>query len=230
MNIDLRPCELPVVGLGVWLLVSEAYGQTPPADAGSSSAVPASQSATAEGTAIEDWAARTSGRAHPGEAAPGEPPQSERIEAANFVQRGMQEGLVQIQLANLALSRSGNKAVLEFASRIKEEQVRVASELHAVAAHGRALTAFAMDGGHQGTIESVSNESGPAFDEAYAAANATAEAAQLDLFKAGVASSDAEVAQLAAKEVSSLEEHRSQADALVSTIRIANGGSKQTYR
>ncbi len=210
MMMDKRGILL--IGVGA-LLLQSVYGQEPPAPN--------------DGTAIENLAAHTNGRVNPGESVPAEPPAGQALAPKMFVQQAAQDGIVEVQLATLALKKSTNTEVRDFASRMKDERGKSNAELLSIAAREHINGAIALGPEHQETIQKLSEESGPAFDQDYAAYITAAHASAVQLFKDAASSTDSQIADFAAQTLPELEEHKSLADRLATKIKVASSGSSR---
>jgi putative membrane protein len=138
---------------------------------------------------------------------------------SGFVNGATQAGLLEVQLAQMALTTSANPAVKQFATRMVTDHAAANAELAAIAkAKGIAVPA-ALDADHSKMMHALHGQTGKAFDAAYAAHMVQDHAAALELFQANVSHPDGELATFAGKTLPVLQEHKRLADNLQANIR-----------
>ncbi|MET0280134.1 MAG: DUF4142 domain-containing protein [Steroidobacteraceae bacterium] len=138
---------------------------------------------------------------------------------SGFVSGATQAGLVEVELAQLALASSGNVAVKQFATRMATDHRAANAELAAMAAAKGIAVPNALDADHRKMITGLRGKTGKAFDAAYAAHMVQDHAAAVELFQANVSHPDGELAAFAGKTLPVLQEHKRLADNLQANLK-----------
>ena len=111
---------------------------------------------------------------------------------AVFVKKAAQDGMTEVELGKLAMDKSNNPAVKQFAQKMHEE--------------------------HQGMVKKLAAKSGAAFDADYAKDMAMDHTQAVSLFQSEAKSSDPELATFAKKTLPTLQEHKRLADSLNASV------------
>jgi putative membrane protein len=145
---------------------------------------------------------------------------------ASFVTKAAQDGMTEVELGKLALSKSYSNDVKQFAQRMVQDHGKANTELAGIAKAKGLDVAAQLDAEHQGTVKALSAKSGAAFDSTYAARMASDHAKAIALFQATAKFGDRELASFASKTLPTLQEHKRMADNLHSSIRQAAAGAR----
>ncbi len=143
------------------------------------------------------------------------------LSAASFVTKAGQDGLTEVKLAELALAKSKNADVRQFATRMSQDHAKANADLMQLAAGRHMATPTRLDTEHQALVERLSAQSGGAFDTAYSEHMAAAHGEAIALFQAGANSDDGQIAGFAHDSLPTLAEHKRMADSLASKMKIA---------
>ena len=211
---------------GATVAVAQAQTQTPSDPSAASS--PHQRQATHAGTSEQGV---TNG-ANPGAAS--SPHQNETMKNASgaatdkamtegatpetFVKTAAQDGMTEVGLAKLALKKSSNSDVKQFAQKMQQDHEQADEQLAAIAKSKGLTIAKKLDAKHEAMMKSLSAKSGAAFDAAYAEHMAKDHEKAVALFKGASKSSDAELASFAQKTLPTLEEHKQLADNLRKSV------------
>ncbi|MDB6044612.1 MAG: putative outer membrane protein [Gammaproteobacteria bacterium] len=140
---------------------------------------------------------------------------------ASFVKKAAQDGMTEVELGKLALTKSSNSQVKQFAQKMVQDHGTANKELAGIA-KGKGLDVPAqLDAQHQDMVKTLSSKSGAAFDSAYAEHMAMDHTKAVALFRAEATSNDPELAGFAKKTLPTLQEHKQLADTLQSSTGAA---------
>src|SRR6202008_141193 len=131
-----------------------------------------------------------------------------------FVKTAAEDGMTEVALAKLALKKSSNNDVKQFAQKMQQDHEQADEELSGLAKAKGLTLPPKPDAQHEALLKSLSAKSGAAFDREYADHMARGHAKAVALFQAASQSSDADVAAFAKKTLPTLEEHKQLADNL----------------
>jgi putative membrane protein len=133
---------------------------------------------------------------------------------ASFVTKAAQDGMTEVQLGKLALSKSNNNDVKHFAQQMVQDHGKANTELAGIAKAKGLDVPTQLDAEHQAMLKTLSGKSGSAFDSAYAANMASDHTKAIALFQTAAKSGDRELAGFAKKTLPTLQEHKRMADSL----------------
>jgi putative membrane protein len=148
-----------------------------------------------------------------------------------FVKAAAQDGMAEVALAKVALSKSSNTEVKEFAQKMQQDHSQANEQLAAVAKTRNITVPTKLDAKHEAMVKSLSAKSGAAFDRAYAQHMAEGHAKAVALFESASKSSDPDLAAFAQKTLPTLEVHKQLADNLeasTGTRTASSHGGSQT--
>jgi putative membrane protein len=133
---------------------------------------------------------------------------------ASFVKKAALDGMTEVELGKVALSKSQDEKVKKFAQRMVTDHGKANTEL-ATLAKGKGLEVpKALDAEHQSMVQSLSAKSGEAFDAAYGEHMNADHSKAIALFEGASKGSDAELASFASKTLPTLKEHKKMAEGL----------------
>jgi putative membrane protein len=150
------------------------------------------------------------------------------LTSKQFVDKAAQDGLKQVELGNLALSKSSNEDVKKFAQRMVDDHKAANAELATIAQTKGIKVPTALNKKQQATVHAMSKKSGAAFDAAYAKDAVSDHAKAVRLFEQGEKLKDPEISSFARKTLTTLQEHKSMADSLKSEVRTASAAGHKT--
>jgi putative membrane protein len=131
-----------------------------------------------------------------------------------FVEKAAMSGLAEVELARLALLKSRDESVREFANRMVTDHSKANSELATIAKAKGFESPKNLDAEHQATLRTLRAKSGAEFDQAYSEHMNMDHAKALSLFEGESRSDDAELAGFAKKTLPTLKEHKQMAKTL----------------
>jgi putative membrane protein len=137
---------------------------------------------------------------------------------ASFVSTAAQDGMTEVALGKLALHKSSNDDVKQFAQKMVEDHGAANSDLAAIAKAQGITVPTRLDAKHEAMVKEMSAKSGTAFDQAYAAHMAKAHTEAVALFEAASNSSDPELSLFARKTLPTLQQHEQLADNLRASV------------
>lgn len=147
-----------------------------------------------------------------------------------FVNMAAQDGMAEVGLAKLALKKSSNNDVKQFAQKMQQDHEQADEQLSSIAKSKGLKVPQKLDAKHEAMMKSLSAKSGAAFDSAYAEHMAKDHSKAVALFEGASKSSDPELAAFAKKTLPTLQEHKQLADNLRSSVGTrtasAAGGDK----
>jgi putative membrane protein len=135
-----------------------------------------------------------------------------------FVKTAAEDGMAEVGLAKLALKKSSNNEVKQFAQKMEQDHEQANDQLSSIAKSKGLDIPKKLDAKHEAMMKSLSAKSGAAFDSAYAEHMAKDHAKAVALFESASKSSDPELAAFAKKTLPTLQEHKQLADNLHSSV------------
>jgi putative membrane protein len=133
---------------------------------------------------------------------------------AVFVAKAAQDGMTEVELGKVALDKSKDAKVREFAQRMVTDHSKANRELAANRETERHRSAEALDAEHQDMVKKLESQSGEAFDVEYSRHMNMDHSKAIELFEATSQSSDADLANFAKKTLPTLKEHKQMASKL----------------
>ena len=141
-----------------------------------------------------------------------------------FVRTAAQDGMTEVALAKLALSKSSNDEVKQFAQKMEQDHTQADQQLGSIARTKGITVPTQLDAKHQAMVKSLGTKSGAAFDSAYATHMAKGHAKAVALFQSATHSRDSDIADFASKTLPTLEHHKGMADELALKRKLAAAG------
>lgn len=145
---------------------------------------------------------------------------------ASFVNKAAQDGMTEVELGKLALSKSDNPDVKQFAQQMVQDHGKANTELAGIAKEQNLEIPRQLDSQHQAIVRKLGSKSGTAFDSAYAENMVTDHSKAITLFQSEAKSSDPELADFAKTTLPTLQEHKRMADALHASTGDATARAK----
>jgi putative membrane protein len=135
-----------------------------------------------------------------------------------FVKAAAQDGMTEVELGKLAMDKSNNPAVKQFAQKMVQDHGAANAELSRIAKKKSLKVPAGLDEEHQGMVKKLAAKSGAAFDADYAKDMAMDHTQAVSLFQSEAKSSDPELATFAKKTLPTLQEHKRLADSLNASV------------
>jgi len=136
----------------------------------------------------------------------------------SFVKAAAEDGMAEVGLAKLALKKSSNNEVKQFAQKMEQDHEQANEQLSSIAKSKGLTVPKKLDVKHEAMMKSLSAKSGAAFDSAYAEHMAKDHSKAVALFEGASKSSDPELSAFAKKTLPTLQEHKQLADNLRSSV------------
>jgi len=146
---------------------------------------------------------------------------------ATFVKRAAMEGLTEIELGKIALSKSKDENVRSFAERLIDDQGKANEALASIARKKGIPVPTALDTQHKSQVQSLNAKSGKSFDAAYGEHMEAGHSREIALFQGAITGPDADLAAFAKKTLPTLEQHKEMAERL-RTSRAADSSDSTT--
>jgi|SRR5579862_5933107 len=140
--------------------------------------------------------------------------------AESFVDQATQAGMTEVQLGQLALEKSSDPQIKQFAQRMVADHTKAGEQLTAIAKSENLKVPEKLDHKHAAMLKSMSGKSGADFDAAYAHDMQKDHDDAVALFEHATRLSDPKLAQFATETLPTLKEHKQLAQRL-STSRVA---------
>jgi putative membrane protein len=152
------------------------------------------------------------------EASHGHESPHESLTSAEFAAKAAQDGMTEVELARVALNKSQDKDVQEFANRMLKDHGKANSQLMSIAQQKKLQVPAQLDSKHRAMVDELKGKSGAAFDAAYSQHMAMDHDKVVDYFKHAAVSKgvDSELSAFARDTLPTLKEHKRMADALQS--------------
>jgi putative membrane protein len=141
--------------------------------------------------------------------------------AADFITKATIDGMTEIQLGRLALSRSQTDSVLKFAQQTIADSDQADAALGAVALMKNISVPKEIDASHQSIVQSLASKQGRAFDTAYINQMLVAHRRAISLYTAAAGQTDSEIAAFAYKALPTLKTHQRMAQSLKGAAKNA---------
>ncbi len=143
-----------------------------------------------------------------------------------FAATAAQDGVVEVALAGLALRKSHNDHVRQFAQQMVQDYAQSNGRLNSIVECEGLILPTELDAKHSAAIERLNVTSGSAFDKAYLKHIEETQSKAVALFESASGSGDPNMAAFARKGLSMLQEHQELAD----NLRVAMGPTVASRR
>jgi putative membrane protein len=134
--------------------------------------------------------------------------------ASVFVKKAALDGMTEVEAGKLALDKSKDPKIREFAERMVKDHTKAGAELESIAKAKGLAAPKTLDAEHQAMVESLKSKSGQEFDHAYAVHMNMDHSKAIALFESATKSTDSELAGFAQKTLPTLKEHKQLAQEL----------------
>lgn len=145
---------------------------------------------------------------------------------ATFVKTAAEDGMTEVALGKLALSRSSNNDVKQFAQKMVQDHGQADQQLASLAQSKGLTVPSTLDAKHAAMVKALGAKSGAAFDSSYAEHMAKGHTKAVALFQAASKSSDRDLAAFAQKTLPTLQEHKQLADNLRASVGTRTASSQ----
>jgi putative membrane protein len=143
-----------------------------------------------------------------------------------FVKAAAQDGMTEVELGKLALSKSSNDDVKQFAQKMVQDHGQADQQLTALAKSKGLTVPAKLDAQHEAMVKMLSAKSGAAFDSAYSDHMAKGHTKAVALFESASQSSDADLAAFAKQTLPTLQQHEQLANNLRASVRTRTASAK----
>jgi len=133
---------------------------------------------------------------------------------AVFVEKAAQDGMTEVELGKVALAKSSNAEVRDFAQRMVTDHVKANEELASLAKQKGIDAPKALDAEHKAMVKMFEGKNGEAFDNEYSRHMNMDHIKAISLFEAASKSADADFAGFATRTLPTLREHKKLASQL----------------
>jgi putative membrane protein len=147
---------------------------------------------------------------------------------ATFVKKAALDGITEVELGRIALLKSRDPKIREFAERMVKDHGKTNEELGALAKRKGLSVPMALDPEHRSAIQAVNARSGAAFDLAYSQHTAGDHSKAIALFQGAITGPDQDLAAFAKETLPTLEQHKELADSLI-VPRTADASGSVTF-
>jgi putative membrane protein len=131
-----------------------------------------------------------------------------------FVDKAAQDGMTEVELGKVALEKSQNPEVRNFAQRMVSDHGKANSELATLAKQKGIDAPKKLDAEHQAMVKNLKAKDGPSFDSEYSHHMNMDHSKAISLFEAASNSPDKDLAGFARKTLPTLKEHKEMAGKL----------------
>jgi len=131
-----------------------------------------------------------------------------------FVSTAAQDGMTEIELGKLALRKSQNPQVREFAQRMVTDHGKTNDELAALASTKGIVAPVKLDAEHLAMVRTLESRDGAEFDTEYSRHMNMDHTKAIALFESALKTSDADFASFAKKTLPTLQAHQEMATRL----------------
>lgn len=135
-------------------------------------------------------------------------------EPAVFVEKAVLSGLTEVELGRLALLKSRDGTVREFAQRMVTDHTKANQELATIAKAKGLEPPKSLDSEHQSHLKMLRDKNGMEFDRAYSEHMNMDHSKAISLFEGASRSKDGDLASFAKKTLPTLKEHKQMAEKL----------------
>lgn len=137
-----------------------------------------------------------------------------------FIAQAAAGGRAEVELGNLAMAKTTNSSVKDFANMMVTDHTRSNEELMTMAKSKSFMLADSLDGEHKAKADNLRNLSGAEFDRAYAATMVEAHQKMLSLMRTEASTGvDANLKDFATKTAPVVQTHLEHAQKLQSSLR-----------
>jgi putative membrane protein len=143
-------------------------------------------------------------------------PARSAADAQTFVRTAALSGMTEVELGKLALAKSSNAAIKQFADKMVTDHTNANMELKGIASGKGLEVPTSLDPDHAAMVKSMSAKSGKDFDSAYAKHMAADHDKAVALFQAESGDTDAELAAFSTRTLPTLQAHQQMAQRLAS--------------
>jgi len=133
---------------------------------------------------------------------------------AVFVKKAALDGMTEVELGKIALNKSQNDQVRDFAQRMVTDHGKANDELASLAKSKGIDAPKKLDAEHEAMVKKLDAQSGAAFDADYARHMSSDHTKAIALFESASKSPDADLAAFAKKTLPTLKEHQQLANKL----------------
>jgi len=131
-----------------------------------------------------------------------------------FVKKAALDGMTEVEAGKVALSKSQDPAIRDFAQRMVTDHGKANSELESLAVRKGLQAPKRLDAEHKEMLDTLSSKNGKEFDQAYAEHMNMDHSKAIALFESAAGSNDPDLAKFAKETLPTLKEHKALAQKL----------------
>ena len=136
-----------------------------------------------------------------------------------FVKKAAQDGMTEVEVGKIALSKSQDPAIRDFAQKMVDDHSKANSELAQIAEAKGVMPPKKLDAEHQAMVSSMKNVPAGEFDRQYSKHMNMDHSKALALFESASKSDDPQLAEFAQKTLPPLKEHKQMAEKLPANVK-----------
>jgi putative membrane protein len=131
-----------------------------------------------------------------------------------FVKKAALDGMTEVEAGKVALSRSQDPDIRNFAQRMVDDHGKANEELESLAKSKGIMAPKKLDAEHEAMLNQLKAKTGKDFDHAYAEHMNMDHSKAIALFESAAGSNDPDLARFAKKTLPTLKEHKELAQTL----------------
>jgi putative membrane protein len=136
-----------------------------------------------------------------------------------FVKKAAQDGMTEVEVGKIALSKSQDPAVRGFAQKMVDDHSKANSELAQIASAKGVEPPKTLDAEHQAMVNSMKNVPVDQFDRQYSQHMNMDHSKAIALFESASQAEDPQLAQFAKKTLPTLKKHKEMAEKLPGNMK-----------
>jgi len=136
-----------------------------------------------------------------------------------FVKKAAQDGMTEVEVGKIALAKSQDPAIRDFAQKMVDDHSKANSELAQIAEAKGVMPPKKLDAEHQAMVTSMKNVPAGEFDRQYSKHMNMDHSKALALFESASKSDDPQLAEFAQKTLPTLKEHKQMAEKLPANMK-----------
>lgn len=131
-----------------------------------------------------------------------------------FVKKAAQDGMTEVEVGKIALSKSQDPAIRGFAQKMVDDHSKANAELAEIATAKGVTPPKKLDAEHQAMVSSMKNVPASDFDRQYSRHMNMDHSKAIALFESASQAKDPQLAEFAQKTLPTLKEHKQMAEKL----------------
>lgn len=140
-------------------------------------------------------------------------------EAKEFMEKAASAGMMEVEAGKIALEKSKNAKVKEFAQLMIDDHTKLAEQLKGTATQKQITLPGGLSEDELKHLDDLKKYTGAEFDKCYMDMMDKDHEGAIDLFKSAASGKDADVRVFAAKALETIEKHHTKAEALKKKVK-----------